>query len=292
MPSSLIVTIGFGKSSLASAGMQNHPHTKSKTSILVTNLALRQGTQARSICIAQRLGETIYSENSITFSGVKRREIRPCWTMASIVCGLAASSGTQIAMRGSRRRFFAFRRWPGVLMTIVASFSSRYHMVVNWELPSVLSVLNTAKWNARRNSFAQSESPLVIALYAFQTKLSRRYLIEQLDEPIGSRDHREVPCLNGAEGPVGLVAHGLDILGEPVASHCAGDVGRPLRRQWPGKDRRFADCAPRMPNETREQPLHLLSGQIISFQGRKVGSRPAPLMFGNLAQLVLTLALV
>ncbi len=37
---------------------------------------------------------TIYSENSITFSGVKRREIRPCWTMASIVCGLAASSGT------------------------------------------------------------------------------------------------------------------------------------------------------------------------------------------------------
>src|SRR6266513_2791843 len=153
-------------------------------------------------------------------------------------------------MRGSRRRFFALRRWPGVLMTIVASFSSRYHMVVNWQLPSGLSVLNTAKWNARRHSFAQSESP------------------------------------------VGLLAHGLDILGEPVASHCAGDVGRPLRRQWPGKDRGFADGASRMPNETREQPLHLLSGQIISFQGRKVGSRPAPLMFGNLAQLVLTLALV
>src|SRR5207253_6424758 len=76
---------------------------------------------------------------------------------------------------------------------------------------------------------------------------------------------------------LGSLPHGLDILGEPVASHCAGDVGRPLRRQWPGKDRGFADGAPRMPNETREQPLHLLSGQIISFQGRKVGSRPAPL---------------
>src|SRR5205823_7215148 len=108
-----------------------------------------------------------------------------------------------MAMRGSRRRFFAFRRWPGVLMTIVASFSSKYHMVVNWQLPSVLSVLNTAKWNSRKNSFAQSESPLVIALSAFHPRLSRCYLIEQFDEAIGSRDHREVPGLDGVEDPVG-----------------------------------------------------------------------------------------
>jgi len=78
-----------------------------------------------------------------------------------------------------------------------------------------------------------------------------------------------------------------------MAPHRAGDVGCPLLRQRPIQDDRFGDRTPRMPNKTLYEPLCLLSGQTIPIRyARDVWSRPATLVFGDLAQFVLTLVLV
>src|SRR6266581_463643 len=64
---------------------------------LILDVLLRVHAERRwsyNVQYLQRRLTNIYTENSVPFSGVKRRATRDCWTKVAITCGLMTSSFT------------------------------------------------------------------------------------------------------------------------------------------------------------------------------------------------------